>query len=122
VFDRHRLGDHPAHRRPDDVCLFDAEVIEEPDPVGSHVGKGVRHRHVRRVRQLQSAENGGQHGRQHGRQVGGLTVEFARQPTVAVVEADHVPPALGDQPAETFVPCDHLCREPHHEQQSGVFR
>ena len=44
VLDGHRLGDHPAHRRPDDVGALDAEVVEQADGVGGHVGQRVGHR------------------------------------------------------------------------------
>ena len=42
VLDGHRLGDHPAHRRADDVGGVDAEVVEQPDGVGRHVAERVR--------------------------------------------------------------------------------
>ena len=41
--DRHRLGDHPAHRGADHVGALDAEVVEQADGVGGHVGQQVRH-------------------------------------------------------------------------------
>ena len=43
VLDGDGLGDHPAHRRADDVGGVDAERVEEADAVGGHVGQPVRH-------------------------------------------------------------------------------
>ena len=41
VLDGDRLGDHPAHRRADDVGGVDAEVVEQADGVVGHVGEQV---------------------------------------------------------------------------------
>ena len=38
------LGDHPAHRRTDDVCAVDAEVVEQPFDVLGEIDQRVRHR------------------------------------------------------------------------------
>ena len=36
------LGDHPAHRRADDVGPLDAQCVEQAEPVGGHVVEQVR--------------------------------------------------------------------------------
>ena len=41
VLDGDGLGDHPAHRRADDVGRVDAERVEQADGVGGHVGEAV---------------------------------------------------------------------------------
>ena len=58
--------------------------------------------------------------RHHGHRLDALAVEVGRQPAVAVVEADDVAPACGEQLAELGVPGDQLGGEPHHEQQRRV--
>ncbi len=69
VLDGHGLHDHAAHRVPHDVRPFDAQVIEQADPVGGHVGEVVRH-----GRRLFPGKRGLEdHGRRHT-----LTVELGR--------------------------------------------
>ena len=68
VLDRHRLHDHPAHRRAGDVGPFDAEVVEQADPVGGHVGQRVGDLRQRVAGELR---------RHHGHRVGALPVELA---------------------------------------------
>ncbi len=48
ALDRHGLGDHPAHRRADDVGPVDAEVVEQADGVVGHVRQRVGHLGQRR--------------------------------------------------------------------------
>ena len=43
VLDGHRLHDHAAHRGAHDVGPLDAEVVEQADGVGGHVGQLVGH-------------------------------------------------------------------------------
>ena len=95
VLDGDRLGDHPAHRRAEDVGPLDAEVVEQADGVGGHVRQRVRH-----GRQLAAAEA----GRHHGHRIGLLAVEVRGQPDVAVVVADHVATPRREAPRRTRRP------------------
>ena len=63
-----------------------------------------------------------QRGAQHGAQVDLDSVELRRQPAVAVVEADHEVPAVGELLAEGVLPGDHLSREAHDQEEGGVLR
>ena len=101
MFDRRRLGDHPAHRRADQVSAVESEGVEQPDGVGGHVRQPVGRR--RRVAEQRRAHIG--HGRI--RQVG-------RQADVAVVEADHVQATGRERGAEPVRPAEHLRAEAHH--------
>jgi len=42
VLDRHRLHDHPAHRRADNVRRIDAEMVQQADGISGHVGQPIR--------------------------------------------------------------------------------
>ena len=105
MLDRHRLGDHPAHRRADQVCAVEAERAHQPDGVAGHVGQRVGRRGGI------AAEDRAEIGR---RRIG----EVAREPDVPVVEADdvHAPPNQGV--AEPIRPPEHL-RGQAYQQQHG---
>ena len=107
VLDRHRLGDHAAHRHPHDVGAVDAECVEQTDRVGGHVGQHV----VGLDRPPEQHRLGDLPGRR------GRPRELGRQSAVTVVEPDHPKSALGDQIDELLRPIGQLTAEPHHEQQ-----
>ena len=44
MLDREQLGDHPAHRHPDDVRRPDIKVVEQPGGVVGHVAERVGRR------------------------------------------------------------------------------
>ena len=113
MLDGDGLGDHPAHRRTEDVRPLDAEVIEQADSIGCHVRQGVRD-----WRELLALEA----GRHDRHRVGGLAVEMGRQPTVAVVEADDVSTVCRQLLTEGRVPGGQLGGEAHHEEECGVVR
>jgi hypothetical protein len=95
MLDRHRLHDHAAHRRADDVRLLDAEVVEQTDRIVAHVAQRVRHRrHI----------GAGEHRLHHRHRIDLLPVERGRQAAVAIVEAHHVTTVRGDQLAEPAGP------------------
>ena len=111
MLDRHRLGDHPAHRRTDDVGGIDVESVEQADAVVAHVRQGVRHVGHRTA---------GQRRLQGAVPVGGDAVELGRQPAVAIVEADDVATAGGEQLAELGVPARQLHDEAGDEQHGWI--
>ena len=105
---RHKLGDHAAHRRADDMGPLDAERVEKPDRVPGHVIEVVGH-----VRSLTAKARRG-----HLLEVGNRRpIEMGRQPGIAVVEPDHLEAPLHEQPAERLAPSDHLHAEPGNQQQ-----
>ena len=106
VTDGHRLGDHPAHRDAGHVRALDAEVVEQAEAVARHV-----------VQQVGRADPEASHRAHHVRHG---CVDLRGEARVAVVEADHVEPALGEPLAELAIPVDELHPEPHHEQERGV--
>ena len=85
---------------------LDPEMVEQPEAVVRHVAQQVG-------RPDRQAGHRAHHVR-HGR------VDLGREPSVAVVEADHLEAALGEALAELEVPVDQLHAESHHEQQRGV--
>ena len=96
------LGDHAAHRRPDDVRRVDVEGVEQADRVGGHVTEGV----------------GGPSGaEEHRGAARDRRLDVSRAADVAVVESDHPVAALAEQVAERPVPEDHLGAEAHHEEE-----
>ena len=103
VLDRHRLGDHPAHRRADQVRAVQPERVEQPDRVPGHVGQRVRRRG--RV----TAEDRSEIRRRSLGQV-------AREPDVAVVRSDDVHALPGERLAEAVGPAEHLRAQPHQQQ------
>jgi hypothetical protein len=109
VLEGDRLGDHPAHRRADDVRLLDAEGVEHAHRVGRHVAERVAR--ARRV----AGEGGGEVGH-------GAVLDLRRQADVAVVVDDDVEAAVGEQLPEVGVPGDQLRAEPHDEQQRRIGR
>ena len=86
VLDCEHLCDHAAQRRANDVRLIDAEVIEQTNCVGRHIGKGVRQRRRWKI---------GEGGHHCACDVGYLAVKLGRQPAVAVVEANHKATRVG---------------------------
>jgi hypothetical protein len=104
VRDRHRLGDHPAHRHAADVRGLEPQVVEEAEGVVGQVGQGVRHAHPAAGRGPE--ERGSSHPADAA----------ARAAGIAVVEADHVEAATGEHPAQLVVPPGHGPAQPHHQQ------
>ena len=75
MFDRGGLGDHPAHRRADEVRAVQPERVEQPDGVGGHVRQPVgRRRRCRRAappgRRARAHPSGGSTGRCRGCRTG----------------------------------------------------
>jgi hypothetical protein len=103
-----RLGDHPAHRRADDVCGLDAEAVEQPGGVVGHVlqtvgGRRAAHEQLRERRRRR-------------------ILEMRRAADVTVVEADDVEALADELGAEVLVPGDHLGTQAHDQQQGRVAR
>ncbi len=105
---RERLRDHAAHRDAHDVCGVVAEVVEDRDAVVGHVGEVVR----------RGCGPADERPRQPG--PGHPPGDAAGTTRVAVVEADHVEPLLGQQRAEPRVPPRHRAAEAHDQQHRGV--
>src|SRR5690606_18717568 len=109
VLDRHRLHDHAAHGDAEDVRPLDAEVVEQADGVGRHVGQQVGD-----LRGLPRAGGG-----DDGHDVDGR-VEAGGLAHVTVVEPDDVEAAVRDRAAELVVPLDELAAEAVHQQHGRV--
>ena len=93
--DRQRLHDHPSHGGAGHVRGRDAVRVEHAHGVRGHVVQGV------------------------GRRADFETGRLAR---VAVVVADHVPPAVDDRLDEVLLPVDALRARAHDEEQRRVRR
>ncbi len=101
------LGDHPAHRRTDQVGALDAEHVEQADAVRGHV--------VERVRSDDPApqQRAGDGDAQVGHAPAGHLAGVA---AVAIVEADH-PEARGDETVDERIgPRDARHAQAHDEQ------
>ncbi len=107
MLDGDDLRDHPAHRRPDDMGLGDAERVHQPDRVARHVVQGIG-RPDRQVKE--GARHHGRRRERAGRRHAG------RKADVAVVEADDAKAARGEPFAERFGPRHQLHAEAHDEQ------
>ena len=107
MVDHHRLGDHPAHRNPDDMSLGDAELGQEFARVVCHVLNSIRSR--RGVT------------REERRDVG-RSLELGRKSAVTIVVADHVEAARTQTVDESLRPRDQLATETHDQQQDRIGR
>ena len=85
----------------------DAEVVEEADAVGGHLGQAVGRGALVAADDLAEARHRGAR-------------EDGRAPDVAVVVADDVEAAAGEVGAEVLVPAEHLRAQAHDEQEGGV--
>src|SRR5216684_1406479 len=104
---RQFLGDHPAHRRPHQMCRLDAEHVHQADDILRHVEQlvGRGHRNLQEP-QLEQFDRGQALAAGH---LAGLA-------DIAIVEPDDAKPARGELPAEIVVPMDHLGAQPHDQQ------
>jgi hypothetical protein len=104
------LGDHPAHRRADDVGSLDTEVVEHGDGVAGHVGQQVRRTCAETTRQCA----------QHSPDVGSYVIELGGKTHVAVVVANDEVTQVGDSLAELGSIADALRTKTVHEQHRRV--
>ncbi len=114
VRDRHRLGDHPAHRGADDVRPLDPQRGQQAQAVIGHVPQRVRS-HGPRGGNVTAA-----HRRNERANVDGAVIEPGGQAAVTVVVADDVPAAPREHRAEVVVPPDQLRPEANHEQDGRI--
>ena len=103
MLDCHGLRNGASHGRADNMRLPEAEHVQQPYRVGSHVRQRVRHR-----RQV-AGERRGQVRRRGVRQVCG-------EPGVAIVEADDLQAAIDEGMAKRVRPMNGLRGDPHDEQ------
>jgi hypothetical protein len=93
------------------VCAVDAEVVEQADRVGCHVGDlvvgGHRPPEHDRLRELWAGRR--------------LALDLGRETGVAVVERNHPEATLHQGVDEPFRPVDQLPPEPHDQQQRLAF-
>ena len=109
---REHLGDHPAHRRADHVCLVDLEVVQQLCDIVGEVDERVRHRAGPPEQVARDAPV--------DRAFGAHPAHLGRQPGVAVVEPDH-PVAVFDQPfAEAVGPHRQLGADAHDQHHGRV--
>ncbi len=101
----------PPIDAPSTWAALHAEVVQEADGVGGHVGERVRHRWERLV---------GQRRGHHRTDVDLDPIEGGGQPGVPVVEPDDVATTGRQLLAEAVIPGDQLGREPSDEEEGGV--
>jgi hypothetical protein len=89
------------------VRALDAEVIEQADAVGGHLGQGVGRGALVAAEDLAERRDGG-------------LAEHRRAADVAVVVADDEEAAGGELLAERLLPAEHLRAQPHDEQHGGI--
>ena len=104
MLDGHRLRNSASHGRADDVCLLEAEHVQQSHRVGSHIRQRVRHR-----RQV-AGERRGQVRRRGIRQVCG-------EPGVTIVEADDLQAEIDEGMAKRIRPMNRLRGDPHDQQR-----
>ncbi|CFR73373.1 Uncharacterised protein [Mycobacterium tuberculosis] len=106
------LGDHAAHRRPDDVRVLDVEVIEQRRGVGGHV--------FQRVGSLAGQTEPGPDQPRGQWLSRAVALGLGGQADIAVVVADDAQ-ALRDEPrAEVGPPQQHLGAQAHDQQHRRV--
>ena len=95
IVERKQLRERSTRRNADHVRRPDLVGVEHAGGVGDHVGAGVP---------------------------GVSRLVGDRAAGVAVVVADHEPPAVGEHPAERLLPPEHRRADPHHEEDWRVGR
>ena len=105
---RHLLGDHAAHRCPDDVRPLDFEGIEEIRDIVCHVDQQVR-----RLRDRLTVQQ-----RRQVRHTGGM--EMGGEPDVAVVEPHHPETTTGQLPAEIHIPAQQLAAQTRDQHERRI--